>query len=165
MQKTVQEMREGSGVTYRERLSPSLWLMLSAAICAPMAALVFTPFNTTLALVAGAVVGVGLVAFLVASSPVVEVRDGWLRAGRAHIDTAFLGETRVHVGEDARNARGAGLHPRSWHVIRGGIDGIAVIDVTDPDDPTPSWVVSSRTPDRLVAAVRRAEATRRTPSR
>ena len=61
--------------------------------------------------------------------------------------------------------RGPGLDPRSWHVIRGGIDGIVVIDVTDPDDPTPVWVISSRTPDRFAAALRLAQATRRTPSR
>jgi hypothetical protein len=37
--------------------------------------------------------------------------------------------------------------------------------VTDPDDPTPSWVISSRTPDRLAAAIRVAQATQRTPRR
>ncbi len=150
---------------YRERLGPSLWILVAAALAAPMAALVFTPIDTTLALVVGACVGVALIALLIAAAPVVEVRDGELRAGRAHIGVEFLGDPEVHVGEDARHARGAGLDARSWHLIRGGIDGVVVIPVTDVDDPTSAWVISSRTPDRLSAAVRRAQLTPSTPSR
>ena len=148
---------------YRERLGPSLWILVAAALAAPMAALVLTPIDTTIALVAGAGVGVVLIALMIAAAPVVEVRDGELRAGRAHIGVEFLGAPEVHVGDDARHARGAGLDPRSWHLIRGGIDGIVVIPVTDVDDPTTAWVISSRTPDRLSAAVRRAQITRSTP--
>jgi hypothetical protein len=50
-------------------------------------------------------------------------------------------------------------------VIRGGIDGVVIVAITDPDDPAPYWVISTRTPDRLAAALRRAQATPRTPSR
>ncbi|MGK3952882.1 DUF3093 domain-containing protein [Microbacterium sp. I2] len=162
MQMTARSV--GSDV-YRERLSPSLWILGSAAVAAPMAALVFSPIDTTIALVVGAVVGIAIVGLLLAASPVVEVRDGELRTGRAHIGVEFLGGPEVHRGDAARHARGAGLDPRSWHLIRGGIDGVVVIPVTDPDDPTTAWTISTRTPDRLAAAVRRAQAMRSTPSR
>ena len=165
MQKTVSGVRGDSALFYRERLSPSLWVIVSAAVAAPMAALVVAPIDTTVALVAGAVVGVAILSLLIAGSPVVQVRDGILTAGRAHIDVGYTGEVTVLTGEDARHARGPGLHPRSWHVIRGGIDGIVIVEITDLDDPAPSWVLSTRTPDRLAAALRRAQATRRTPSR
>jgi len=154
----MQKIRTRAAAPYRERLGPSLWLLVSAAVCAPMAALVFVPLDTTVALVVGALVGVVLVALLVAGSPVVSVRDGVLHAGRAHIPVDLLDGGSWATGEDARHARGAGLHPRAWHLIRGGIDAVAVFAVTDPEDPTPYWVISSRTPDRLVAAVRRAQA-------
>ena len=157
--------RSGRTDGYRERLGPSLWILVAAAVAAPMAALVLTPIDTTIALVAGVCVGVVLIALMIAAAPVVEVEDGELRAGRAHIGVEFLGAPEVHVGDDARHARGAGLDPRSWHLIRGGIDGVVVIPVTDEDDPTTAWVISSRTPDRLSAAVRRAQITRSTPSR
>lgn len=171
MQKTVSGIRNESGITFRERLSPSLWVLVSAALCGPMVALVFAPIDTTLALVLGAIAGVGVVAFLVAASPAVEVSDGWLRVGRARIELSFLGETEVFVGDAARNARGPGLDARAWHMLRGGIDGVVVVAVTDPDDPTPFWVLSTRTPDRLAAAIRGtvpispASATLRTPRR
>ncbi|MFK4806568.1 DUF3093 domain-containing protein [Microbacterium sp. LWS13-1.2] len=159
------DARSGRPDGYRERLGPSLWILVAAAVAAPMAALVLTPIDTTIALVVGICVGVLLIALLIAAAPVVEVRDGEVRAGRAHIGVEFLGAPEVHVGDDARHARGAGLDPRSWHLIRGGIDGVVVIPVTDIDDPTTAWVISSRTPDRLSAAVRRAQITRSTPRR
>ncbi len=145
-----------TGALYRERLSPSLWVLVASAVCAPMAALVFAPIDATFALVVGVLVGVAIVALLVAGAPTLEVRDGMLRAGRARIPVDLLGDAQILSGEEARVARGQNLDPRSWHVIRGGIDGVAVFTVLDPDDPTPAWVVSSRTPDRVAAAVRRA---------
>ncbi|WP_169582495.1 MULTISPECIES: DUF3093 family protein [Microbacterium] len=162
MQKTA---HDGRADDYRERLGPSLWILVSAAVAGPMAALVFAPIDTTVALVAGAIVGVLVVALLVAVSPRVEVAAGELRAGRAHIDVGFLGDPVPLTGEEARHARGVGLDPRAWHLLRGGIDGVVVVPVVDADDPVPAWVVSSRTPDRLAAAVRRAQVRRRTPSR
>ena len=80
MQKTVSSVR-GSAVPYRERLSPSLWVIVSAAVAAPMAALVIAPIDTTLALVVGALVGVAIVVFLIAGSPVV-AGEGWRAARR-----------------------------------------------------------------------------------
>jgi hypothetical protein len=151
--------------TYRERLSPSLWALVAAAVCGPMAALVLAPIDETAALIAGAVVGIGVVAALIALSPTVEIRDGILHAGAAHIDAAFLGEPVAVTGEDARQARGARLDGRSWMLLRGGIDGVVTVPVTDPDDPTPAWVISTRTPDRLAAAIRRAQVRPRTPRR
>jgi Protein of unknown function (DUF3093) len=165
MQKTVGSLRRGAAADYRERLSPSLWVIASAAVAAPMAALVIAPIDMTLALVAGIVVGIAIVALLVAASPVVLVRDDVLTAGRAHIDVHFTGDVAVLTGAEAQQARGPGLHPRSWHLIRGGIDGLVVVAITDPDDPAPSWVISSRTPDRLAAVLLRAQATPRTPGR
>lgn len=148
---------------FHERLSPSLWVLVSAALVAPMATLVLAPIDTTVALIAGGLVGVLFVGLLIAGSPVIAVRDGMLHAGRARIPVDVLGRPEPLDGEAARAARGPQLDPRAWHVIRGGIEGLVVVPVEDPDDPAPAWVLSSRTPDRLSAAIRRAQAKRSTP--
>jgi hypothetical protein len=163
MQKTARNV--GVGPEYRERLGPSLWVLVSAAVVAPMAALVFAPLDTTIALLIGGGVGIALIALLIAGAPLIALRDGVLHAGRAHIDVALLGDPVILTGEQAHHARGAGLDPRTWHVIRGGIDAVVIVPVIDPDDPTPTWVISSRTPDRFAASLRLAQATRRTPCR
>ena len=151
--------------SYRERLAPSLWILVSAAVLAPMVALTVVQQYPTIALGLGLAVSLGAICLMVALAPVVEVRDGELRVGRAHIPVELLGQPVALTGEEARAARGRNLDPRSWHVIRGGIDGVVTVSVTDPDDPTPVWVVSSRTPDRLAAAVGAAQVTQRTPGR
>jgi hypothetical protein len=164
MQNMTAATRPGSR-PYRERLAPSLWMLAAAAVCAPMAVLVLTPVGAAVALLVGVLVAVVIVIALVVLAPVVSVSGTILRAGRAHIDVSLLGEPAVLTGSDARAARGPELPARAWHLLRGGIDGIVIVPVVDPDDPTPAWVISSRTPDRLAAAVRRAQLTQRTPSR
>lgn len=143
--------------TYRERLSPSLWVLVSAALCAPMAALVFVPLNTTVALIVGALVGIAVVGSLVLASPSLELTGTTLRVGRAHIDVADLGVPTALTGDQARQARGPALAGGAWHLLRGGFDAVVHVPVIDPEDPTPEWVFSTRTPDRVVAAIRRAQ--------
>ncbi|MFI8594346.1 DUF3093 domain-containing protein [Microbacterium sp. NPDC078428] len=142
--------------TYRERLAPSLWLLVSAAVLAPMASLVLVPLDPTLSLAGGVIVGVAAVCGAIWLAPRIEVRGTTLRAGRAHIDASWLGTPSPLSGDDARHARGPGQDARAWNLIRGGIDGLVIVPVEDTDDPVSAWVVSSRTPDRLAAAIERA---------
>lgn len=141
---------------YRERLSPSLWALLSATVVAPMVTLVFVPLDATWALVIGVAAGAALVASLVYFSPIVEVRGGVLRVGRAHIPVRMLGEPNPAVGAEARELRGPSLPRTAWHLFRGGIDGVVSVPVTDDRDLVSEWVFSTRTPDRLAAAIKRA---------
>jgi hypothetical protein len=149
--------RTTSATVYRERLSPSLWLLVSAAVCAPMAAIVFSPIDQTLALAIGLAVGVAIVAALVLSAPVVEVSGTEVRVGRARIPARLLGTPEVLTGEDARAARGRDLGRDDWHLLRGGIDGVVRVEVADENDPTTRWVFSSRTPERVAAMITRAQ--------
>ncbi|MDJ1115423.1 DUF3093 domain-containing protein [Microbacterium dauci] len=146
-----------SANAYRERLSPSLWLLVSAAVCAPMAAIVFVPVDQTLALAIGLAVGVAIVVALIGSAPVVSISGDELRVGRARIPLAVLGEPESLTGEEARAARGRDLGRDDWHLLRGGIDGVVRIAVKDENDPTTRWVFSSRTPERVAAIITRAQ--------
>ncbi|WP_454130128.1 DUF3093 domain-containing protein [Microbacterium aurum] len=144
-------------VHYRERLSPSLWTLLSAAVIAPMVALVFVPLDATVALLAGLAAAALIVTLLVRASPVVSVVRGELRVGRAHIPVSELGEPVGLAAEQARAARGPDLSRTAWHLLRGGIDPVVRVPVTDPGDPVTEWVFSTRTPDRVIAAIQRAQ--------
>ena len=159
MQNAPDDGRPASArVRYRERLAPSLWLFLAAALGGPMLTLVFVPAGSALALGIGVVATLVIIALMILASPTVEVDQRVLRAGRAWIDASWLGEPEIRTGEDARQARGPGLPARGWHLIRGGIDGVVVVPNTDPADPAPSWTISTRTPDRLAAAIDAARA-------
>ena len=142
---------------YRERLSPSLWLVVTAAVAAPMVTFTLTPLGSLIALIIGIAAAVVLIAALILGSPVIRVDDTVLRAGRAHRDVRWLGSVVELTGDEARDARGTALPARGWHLIRSGIDSVVVVENTDPNDPAPSWTISTRTPDRLAAAIRGAQ--------
>jgi len=156
MQNTAANTRE----TYRERLTPGLWLIATIALAGPMISLVLTPFDSALALIVGAAVALALVALSISLSPTIRVADGRLYAGRAHIDAAWLGEPEEFRGEDARARRTHLIDRSGWNLLRGGIDGLVVVANIDPADPVSSWTISSRTPDRLAAAIRDARRAR-----
>lgn len=149
----MQNLRSDTRVRYRERLSPSLWLLVTAAVVGPMVALTFTPLGSLPALLIGAAAGVAVITVLIAASPTIHVEETIVRAGRARIDARWLGEITAVTGEEARAARGPALPARGWHLIRGGIDGIVVVENIDPNDSVTAWTISTRTPDRLAAAI------------
>lgn len=146
-----------TAVSYRERLSPSLWLIVGAGVVAPMASLVFVRIDAAFSLAIGVAVAVAVMAALIGFAPRVDLSGTELRAGRAHIDVRLLGAPRALTGDEARAARGADLDTDGWHLIRGGIDGVVVVPVDDQDDPTTTWTISTRTPERLAAMIARAQ--------
>ncbi|MDR6866157.1 hypothetical protein J2Y69_000742 [Microbacterium resistens] len=154
----MQNADAGARPSYSERLAPSLWLFLAAAVAGPMVTLSFVPVGSVLALVLGGVATALIIVLIIVGSPRLVLRGRTLHAGRARIDARWLGAPTPLSGDDARNARGPGLPARGWHLIRGGIDGVVVVPITDPADPAPSWTISTRTPDRLVAAIEAARA-------
>ncbi len=154
MQNTLSPAR----TRYRERLSPSLWILVSAAMVGPMIALVLVPAGAVIALALGIAAGVLVVAAMSALAPRISVAGTELRAGPARIDARWLGEPRALSGDEARLARGPELSARSWNLIRGGIGGLVVVPLEDPDDPVAMWTISTRTPERLAAAIDAARA-------
>ena len=58
--------------------------------------------------------------------------------------------------QEATLERGQRLDARAWLVIRGWVSPVVKIPVTDPVDPAPYWLVSTRRPALLVDAIERA---------
>lgn len=146
------------GPTYRERLwpSPGVWLMVPVVAAAVFVTLM--PVGTSTAVVAASAVTAGLVAWGVLSTPVVAVQDGELLAGRAHVPVSLVGSTAVARGEDARQERGPRLDARAYLLLRGWVDPVLKVQIVDPQDPTPYWLLSTRSPDALAQALERARA-------
>jgi hypothetical protein len=59
----------------------------------------------------------------------------------------------AHSGKDAVAERGTRLDARAYLMLRGWIPGVARITLDDPTDPTPYWLVSTRDPEGLAAAL------------
>src|SRR5690606_5470079 len=98
----------------------------------------------------------GIVGLLLATTPLVEVADRELRAGRARLSLSLVGEVVAAHGADAVRERGTDLHADAWLLIRGWLPDLVRVELTDPSDPTPYWLISSRRADDLAEAIRSA---------
>ncbi|WP_456787336.1 DUF3093 domain-containing protein [Cellulomonas sp. P5_C5] len=139
--------------TYAERLwlGPLGWVLL--VVFAAMMAVAFLPLDPRVATLVGVGVLVVGAVVLVGLAPRVEVRDGVFRAGGAHIPVELLGPA-VPLDADATRAElGPKLDARAHLCLRGWIHSAVRVEVHDPQDPTPYWVVSTRRPAALAAAL------------
>lgn len=136
-------------ILYRERLWAAPWLFISTALVMPASLIVFLPINVT----AGIIIAIGLYALivfsLIMSSPTITVTATEFTAGRASIERTFLGAVEAFDGHDATLERGQRLDARAWLMIRGWVSPVVKIDVLDPEDPAPYWLVSTRRPREL----------------
>jgi len=145
---------ESAAVRYHERVySPlSLWVVVVA-------------MTGSLAVAYGHVLGVtwGLVTFVVAQglatwwllaiAPVISVDADALNVGPASLPLRFIGEVGSLDHEQTKAARGTRADPHAHLRLRPGVPTAVVVEVTDPDDPHPYWLISSRRPDALKAAI------------
>lgn len=141
---------------YDERLGvPLRWWALATMFLASMliAFLVATPAWVA---VGGTAVLVALVLalFLGYGAARVSVRDGVLTAGRARISLEHVGEVEALDAARTRLLAGREADARAYLLLRPYLSRAVRIGIDDPADPTPYWLVSSRRPDRLAAALR-----------
>ncbi|MWB97343.1 DUF3093 domain-containing protein [Agromyces seonyuensis] len=138
---------------YREKLVPTPWIFIATALLIPACILIFTPIALWLGIVIGILVYVITAVALWATSPVIEVGDGMLRAGAARIELAHVGEVAGFDGAAAIREKGTGLDARAYLVLRGWVHPVVRIPVVDEADPVPYWLVSTRRPNETAAAI------------
>ena len=135
---------------YTERLVPG-----------PLTWIVALLFITMLAIAYGAALGgaVGWLGGLATSvlaavliwfgSPMLRVDQDGFTAGRARLPASALGAAEVIPGEDVRARRDRDA--RVFVLVRPMCAKTAVaVQVCDPADPHPEWIVTSRHPQQLV---------------
>jgi len=140
---------------YRERLGVPWWAWpLGLAFAAFFALEVFLGSTRGLAWVPYAVLlpvtAAGLVAL---GRVVVRVDGGELHVDDAHIPVSFVTEVNVLDARAKAALMGPAARPYAFVVQRPWIAGGVRVVIDDPADPTPYWVVSSRRPADLAAAI------------
>lgn len=141
---------------YRERLTAAPWFFIATALVIPASILVLAPISIVAGYITAAVLYGAIVFSLIATAPLVEVINGELRAGHARIPLSLLGEAVALNPLAASHERGPGLDVRAFLLIRGGIAPAVRIPVLDQSDPAPYWLLSSRHPEEMAAAINRS---------
>ncbi|NUS36150.1 MAG: DUF3093 domain-containing protein [Pseudarthrobacter sp.] len=145
----------GAPVAYREKLWPNTWIWIIAAGVSAAGILVFAPISMAAGYTAAAVLFVIIAVLLVVSTPAITVTEDSLTVGRATIERKFVGEVQQFRSDEATAERGTRLNGLAYMCIRGWIDPVVKIEITDPADRTPYWLASTRHPEQLTAALAR----------
>jgi hypothetical protein len=144
-----------SPVAYDERLSvPLRWWVQGTMLVASLwlAMIVALPATAawTIAAIALVVLALGLLAYGAAR---VTVDGGFLRAGRARIEGLHLGTSSALDAEATRRISGVEADARAYLLLRPYLKRAVQVEITDPADPAPYWLISTRHPDELARAL------------
>jgi hypothetical protein len=142
-------------VEYAERLTvPLRWWVQGTMLVATLWLAVVVAMPVVAAAIVALVAG-GLLAavFLSYGSARILVADGELQAGRARIPTSYVGSVTPLDAEATRLIAGRDADARAYLLIRPYLKRSVRVDITDPADPTPYWLLSTRRPAQLAEAL------------
>ncbi len=83
----------------------------------------------------------------------VVVTDDTFRAGRARVPVGLLADPQPLDAEQTWQAVGPQADARAFLLLRPYVRGSVMVQLVDPADPTPYWLVSTRRPGPLAAAL------------
>jgi hypothetical protein len=150
---SVAHMSEHSG--FRERLIPPWWIL---AIGVALVGMVAVAYGTAISAPVGWLIlaaGVGTVCWLLWTiSPVIEVTESHLVAGRARLPRSSIAGAIALTGEQVRAERGPAADARRFILLRPWRASTGVlVTLDDGADPHPAWLLTSKDPDRLARAL------------
>ncbi|QCB93800.1 DUF3093 domain-containing protein [Cellulomonas shaoxiangyii] len=138
---------------FRERLWPGPLGWVGVVLFGTVLGVAMLPVDDLLAIVVAVLAVLGGLAVAVLTTPLVQVERGTLRAGTARIPVRLLAQPRALTREELRVELGPALDARAYACLRSWIGTAVRVEVRDPQDRTPYWIVSTRRPQDLVAAL------------
>lgn len=144
-----------ANLQYREVARPPLWLMafiyfmLASLVLAMWAAL-----DNRAATITGVIsLALGLL-FYFAASREISLDQQWLRVGRAHIDRKYLGAVTVLESSEFIATRTRLADPAAHFALIFWISRGIKVEINDPRDKTPYWLISTRNGEKLAQTLK-----------
>ena len=91
------------------------------------------------------------------SSLTITVTKGWLLVGPAAIERAFIHNFKALEFKEYKRIRGVDADPASYLQIRFWVNTAIKIDLRDPKDKTPYWLISTNRANELVKVLNVAD--------
>ena len=140
---------------YRERLfAPPLWWVVGIATMLTFGAIVWTGFDPWITVaVFAALIGITAAFLLNWGRAIIEVTGAELRVGHDVLPLTQAGEVRPLDEAQARALRGPRADPGAYLLIRPYLRYAVYIQVTSEDAAHPYWLLATRRPAKLAAAI------------
>ncbi|HLS34423.1 MAG TPA: DUF3093 domain-containing protein [Brevibacterium sp.] len=152
-------MTAASTTVYSERLFPSAPWWITLMLLSAMTSLLALPISRVGAVILPLLVAAGVILWMRSLSARVVVTDESFVAGPARIERSFITAVSGHDAQDAFAQRGHQLDVRAFLVLRPWVKPVVRVEIDDPADPTPYWLVSTRHPQELAAVLEPTTAT------
>lgn len=142
--------------SYAERLwVPIGWWVLTVGFALSLAVAVLFYWGPAFATGAGLLVLAPMAPLWIGYGRArVVVAPDRLWVGQANIEWRYLSRVQSLDPIQTRQRRGIQADARAFVLTRPYLDKAVEVTLADPDDPTPYWLVGSRTPNRLANAIR-----------
>lgn len=140
---------------YRERLLPTWWAWLLAATLVTMLAVAYgAALGARTGWIVAGVSTALVVLLIVTTAPRIRVDADGLAVDDARLPIAAIASAEAVTRSDIARLRGPGSDARLFVALRpwAAPDGV-LVTLSDPEDPHPAWLVTSRHPARLVDAL------------
>jgi hypothetical protein len=144
--------------SYTERLrAPAAYWWLGMLTTFTFASFVWAGFSVIVAIASYILFCGGCAAVLLLwGHTSVEVSSGELRAGKATLPLAVAGEAVALDEAQAQALRGPRADPRAFMLLRPYLKLAVYIEVTGEHQDRPYWLIGTRRPAELVAAIERS---------
>lgn len=145
--------------TYREQLHvPISYWVLAVVNVAILGTTVWAGFNLFVAVATYVVLGGGTAAWLLIWGDLtsIEVTDGELRAGKTTLPLSQAGDVAAMDETQAKALRGPRADPRAFLLVRSFLKEAVYIEVVGQHSGRPYWLLSTRHPAELAAAIQRS---------
>jgi hypothetical protein len=144
-----------SPVVFKERVGWPIWLWAFLLfLCGSLSLAIWAALGNTWAEVSMLAQLVGLI-FLWQSTPLeIKVVDDSLHVGPARIEKKYISNIVALSSEEMRILRGPKINTSAYMQIRFWISTGVKITISDPQDPTPYWLVSSKKAHQLADALK-----------
>lgn len=145
-----------AGIDYTERLwVPIGWWTLTVLFALSLAVAVVFYWGPWFAAGAGLLVLAVMAPLWVGYGRArVVIAQDRLWVGQANVEWRYLADVRSLDAIQTRQRRGTGADARAYVLTRPYLDKAVEVTLADPGDPTPYWLIGSRTPNRLANAIR-----------
>jgi hypothetical protein len=139
---------------YRERVLPSIGNLALPLLLFVSVFTVMLPVNLDFAAPIALVFAATLAGVMFLASPVIVVTENELIVKGARIEKQFLGKVSIIPKDEIFEALGRDLNANAWLSIQASVKGLVRVDITDPEDPSPYWMISTRNPEVLAKALK-----------
>jgi hypothetical protein len=146
--------RSNSNSEFAERINWPVWLWLFLAMIVASIFLTFwAPFGNLVATVICILVSATLIYSAKKSVLEIVVINNWLYVGNAKIDCKHIKKVTALPKEEFLKLRGQNADPAAFNATRFWVSTGVKVELKDKNDPTPYWLIASRKPKQLAAAL------------